>query len=87
MFSKLASLIAANAISATKLDIPYDRAKCIHLPEILPWNRNHPKEIQLASSTTLTSADPSTTRMFTVTDGSIRKNGSGYSALICFNPN
>jgi hypothetical protein len=38
----------------------------------------------LASSTTLTSADPSTTRMFTVTDGSIRKNGSGYSALICF---
>jgi ribonuclease HI len=61
-----------------------DRAKCIHLPEILPWNRNHPQEIQSASSTTLTSAEPSTTRIFTVTNDSIRKNGAGYSALICF---
>jgi ribonuclease HI len=66
-----------------KLGIPYDRAKCIQLPEILPWNRNHPLEIQSASSTTITSADPSTTRILTVTDGSIRKNGAGYSALIC----
>jgi hypothetical protein len=81
-FSKSAAMIASKAISATKLNIPYDRAKCIHLPEIPPWQRNHPQEIQSASSKTLTSADPSTTRIFT--DGSIHKNGAGFSVLICF---
>ena len=81
-FSKSAAMIASKAISATKLNIPYDRAKCIHLPETPPWQRNHPQEIQSASLKTLTSADPSTTRIFT--DGSIHKNGAGFSVLICF---
>ena len=81
-FSKSAAMIASKAISVTKLNIPYDRAKCIHLPETPPWQRNHPQEIQSASSKTFTSADPSTTRIFI--DGSIHKNGAGFSVLICF---
>jgi hypothetical protein len=83
-FFKSASIIATKAISATNLNISYDRAKFIRLPDIPPWYRNHPQEMQSPSSTTLTSSDPTTTNIFT--DGLIWKYGAGFSALICFSP-
>ena len=64
-FSKSDAKVAAKVISATNLNIPYDRAKCVHLPESPPWFRNHPQAILAASSDSTTSTLLPTTRIFT----------------------
>ena len=41
-FSIPATIVTTKFISATRLNIPYDRAKYVHLTELPPWYRNHP---------------------------------------------
>lgn len=84
-FSKSAARVAAKVISVTSLNVPYDRAKCVHLPESPPWLRLHPLTILTSSSDSTISASLPTTRIFT--DGSIGKNGAGFSAIIFPAPN
>lgn len=78
-FSKSAARVAAKVNTVTSLNVPYDRAKCVHLPESPPWLRLHPLTILPASSDSTISAPLPATRIFT--DGSIGKNGAGFSAI------
>ena len=68
-FSIPATIVTTKFISATRLNIPYDRAKYVHLTELPPWYRNHPEAILAASSDSTISTILSTTRIFT--DGSV----------------
>ena len=80
-FSLSASKFIAKVLVNANLLMPYDRAKCIHLPSTPPWIRIPSQPIISATAVSSTLAEnPNVTKNFT--DGSVGPKGAGYAAAI-----